>query len=224
VRVVMLIAAPMCALVMVLSRPIVLTLYGGRWAHAAAVLSILALYGLISVVGVLFANMLAAMGRSKFVLGIQLIWLAGLVPAMVIGVRKDGIVGAAIAHIVVIGPIVLPCYLIALKRATGVRVGLLAKAALPPFAAAASAAGLAWVVASQFESPPVQLAAGLAAGGSLYAVVTAPQLILVVARGRAIHPGVRTILRAYHRTGRTLGVPVASPPRHAVRRWRRTAY
>ena len=62
VRVVMLIAAPMCTLVMVLSRPIVLTLYGGRWAAAAAVLSILACYGLISVVGVLFSNMLAATG------------------------------------------------------------------------------------------------------------------------------------------------------------------
>src|ERR1700733_10374664 len=80
VRVVMLIAAPMCALVMVLSRPIVLTLYGGRWAHAAAVLSILVCYGLISVVGVLFSNMLAAMGRSKLVLGIQLVWLARLFP------------------------------------------------------------------------------------------------------------------------------------------------
>lgn len=224
VRVVMLIAAPMCTLVMVLSRPVVLTLYGGHWADAAAVLSILACYGLISVVGVLFSNMLAAMGRSKFVLGIQLIWLAGLVPAMAIGVRKDGIVGAAIAHIVIIGPIVLPCYLIALNRATGVRVGLLVKAAFPPFVAAAAAAGLAWVVASRFESPLVQLVAGLAAGGSLYVLVTAPQLILVVARGRAINPRVRTILRAYHRTGRTLGVPVGSPPRHAVRRSRRIAY
>jgi PST family polysaccharide transporter len=223
VRVVILIAAPMCTLVMVLSRPLVLTLYGARWASAAAVLSILACYGLISVVGVLFSNMLAATGRSKFVLGIQLIWLTGLIPAMAVGVRKDGIVGAAIAHIVIIGPIVLPCYLIALKRATGVRVGLLAKAAFPPFAAAVAAAGVAWVVACRFESPLVQLAAGLAAGGSLYLVVTAPQLILVVARGRAIHPRAKTILQAYYRTGQTLGVPVGSPPRHAGRR-RRTAF
>ena len=134
---------------MALSRPLVLALYGERWAAAAAVLSILACYGLISVVGVLFSSMLAAMGRSKFVLAIQLIWLAGLVPAMAIGVHKYGIVGAAIAHIVIIGPIVLPCYLIALKRATGVRVGLLAKAAFPPLAAAAAAACLAWLTASR---------------------------------------------------------------------------
>jgi lipopolysaccharide exporter len=222
VRVVMLIAAPMCTLAMVLSRPIVLTLYGERWAAAAAVLSILVCYGLISVIGVLFSNMLAAMGRSKLVLGIQLVWLAGLVPAMTIGVRKDGIVGAAIAHIVIIGPIVLPCYVVALKRATGVRVGLLAKAAFPPLAAAVAAAGLAWVVASVFESPPVQLVTGLAAGSSLYVVLTAPQLIVIVARGRASHPLVRTILRAYQRIGRALGVPVGPSPRHAGRRSRRT--
>ncbi len=224
VRVVMLIAAPMCTMVMVLSRPIVLTLYGGRWADAAVVLSILACYGLISVAGVLFSNMLAALGRSKFVLTVQLIWLAGLVPAMTIGVRKDGIVGAAIAHIVIIGPIVLPCYLIALNRATGVRVGLLAKAAFPPLAAAAAAACLAWLTASRFASPLVQLVAGLAAGGSFYVVVTAPQLILLVVRGRAMHPRVRRILRTYHRGGRALGVPTGPPPRHAARRRRRTAY
>jgi PST family polysaccharide transporter len=223
-RVVMLIAAPMCTLVMALSRPIVLTLYGERWAAAAAVLSILACYGLISVVGALFSYMLVAMGRSKFVLAVQSIWLAGLVPAMAIGVRKDGIVGAAIAHIVIIGPIVLPCYLIALKRATGVRISLLAKAAFPPLAAAAAAACLAWLTASRFESPLVQLLAGLAAGGSFYVVVTAPQLIVLLMRGRAIHPRVKRILRAYHRGGRALGVPMGPPPQHAAHRRRRTAY
>jgi hypothetical protein len=153
-----------------------------------------------------------------------LVWLAGLLPAMAIGVRKDGIVGAAIAHIVIIGPIVLPCYLIALKRATGVRVSLLAKAAFPPLTAAAAAAFLAWLTASRFESPLVQLAAGLAAGGSFYVVVTAPQLILLVVRGRAIHPRMSRILRVYHRGGRALGVPTGPPPRHAARRRRRTAY
>jgi lipopolysaccharide exporter len=224
IRVVMLTAAPMCTLVIALSRPLVLTLYGERWAAAAAVLSILACYGLISVVGVLFASMLAAMGRSKFVLAVQSIWLAGLIPAMAIGVRKDGIVGAAIAHIVIIGPIVLPCYLIALKRATSVRISLLAKAAFPPLAAAAAAACLAWLTASRFDSPLVQLVAGLAVGGSFYVVVTAPQLIVLFVRGRAIHPRVRTILRAYHRSGRALGVPMGPPPQHAARRRRRTAY
>lgn len=216
VRVVLLVAAPMCTLVMVLARPLVLTLYGARWSSAATVLSILSGYGLISVLGVLFSSMLAALGRSKFVLAVQLTWLAGLVPAMAIGVHEDGIVGAALAHIVVIGPIVLPCYLVALKRATGVRISLLARAASAPLAMAVAAAGLAWLTASLFESPLVQLATGLSVGGVFYAMVAAPQLIVLTTRGGAVHPRMKGILRAHYRTSRTLGVPVGLPPRHTA--------
>jgi len=211
-RSVVLFAAPMCTLVMVLAHPLVLTVYGGHWVAAATVLSILSCYGLISIVGVLFSSMLAALGRSKFVLAVQLIWLAGILPAMAIGVHEDGIVGAAIAHIVIIGPIVLPCYLFALKRATGIRVGLLARAAFAPLAAAAAAASLAWFTASEFESPPVQLVAGLAAGGFLYVAATAPQSILLVMRGRAMNPQLMAVLRAYYRIGRALGIGMGRRP------------
>ena len=217
VRAVMLIAAPICAMVMVLARPIVLTLYGKHWVAAATVLSILSLYGLISILGVLFSNMLAALGRSKFVLVIQLIWLSVLVPAMAIGVRKDGIVGAALAHIVIIVPIVLPCYLVALKRATGVGIGLLAKAAFPPLAAAAVAASLARFAASQFGRPILELIAGLVAGGLCYLVLAAPQLILLLVRGLAPHRQVKRVLRAYYSVPRTFGIPMGPLPRHAVR-------
>jgi lipopolysaccharide exporter len=150
--------------------------------------------------------MLAALGRSKFVLGVQLIWLLGLLPAMAIGVHERGIVGAAIAHIVIIGPIVLPCYLIALKRATGVRVSMLARCAFLPLAAAVVAAGLAWLTASQFQSPLIQLLAGLAVGGSLYTVMMAPQLIKLVGRDRAMHPRVTRVLQGYDVVNRMLGL------------------
>lgn len=221
VRAVMLIAAPMCTLVMVLAHPLVLTLYGGRWVAAAPVLSILSLYGLISIVGMLFSSMLAALGRSKSMLVIQLIWLAALVPAMAIGVHKDGIVGAAAAHIIIIGPLVLPCYLIALKRATGIRIGLLAKAAVPPLAAAVAAGSLAWLAASQFESSSLELIVGMTVGVLCYLVVTAPQLILLLGRSWAAHPGVRRVLRVYYNVGRTFGITMGPPPRHAVRGRRR---
>ena len=215
VRAVVLIAAPMCTLLIVLARPLVLTLYGSRWVAAATVLSILSCYGLIAIVGVLFSNMLAALGRSKFVLAVQLIWLVALFPAMAIGVHKDGIVGAAIAHIVIIGPIVLPCYLFALNRATGVRVGLLARAAFPPLAAAVVSACLAWFAASRFGSPPVQLVAGLAAGGTCYAAITAPQLISLVMRGKPMPPQIGRLLRGYSRVGHkyAAGLPRGLPAR-----------
>ena len=221
VRAVMLVAAPMCALVMVLARPLVLTLYGARWASAAAVLSILSLYGLISIVGILFASMLAALGRSKLVLIIQLIWLAVLVPAMAIGVHRGGIVGAAVAHVIIIGPVVLPCYLVALKRATGVRSGLLAKAALPPLIAAAVAASLAWFVASRLDRPILELIGGMVVGGLCYLIITAPQLTLLLGRGLAAHPQVKRVLGVYYNVGRTFGIQIGPPPRHRARSGRR---
>src|SRR5579872_6687441 len=119
-RAVALVVMPMSGLMIALARPLVLTLYGTKWAAAAEVLSILALYGGISIVCVLFANMLTSLGKAKFILILQLIWLGALIPAMAFGVHRNGIVGAAFAHIAVIGPLVLPSYVLALRRATGV--------------------------------------------------------------------------------------------------------
>ena len=221
VRAVVLIAAPMCTLLIALARPLVLTLYGARWIAAANVLSILAVYGLISIVCVLFSNMIAALGKSNFVLIVQLIWLGLLIPAMVIGVHRSGIEGAAVAHIVVLVPFVLPCYLIVLRRATGVHLARLAKAAFPPLAAASIAGFIAWWVAAQLQGSLVQLVAGLAAGGLFYLLATTPQLVLMIARDRARDPRIQRLLRPYYRVGRAMGMQVGPPPRHAryIRAW-----
>lgn len=176
-RVVSLIIMPMCGLMVVLARPLVLTLYGAKWQASAEVLSILSLYGAISIICVLFANMLSSLGRAKFTLFVQLLWLGALVPAMALGVHRDGIIGAAAAHIAVIGPIVLPSYLVALKRATGVHLATLGKAVLPPILAAVPAAFAARVVAAQFASPLAQLISGSAAGSVTYLVAAGPQIL-----------------------------------------------
>jgi lipopolysaccharide exporter len=177
VRALSLILMPMCGLIIALARPLVLTLYGAKWAASAQVLSILAFYGAISIICILFANILTSFGKAKFSLVLQALWLAALVPAMAIGVHRNGIVGAAEAHIAVIGPLVLPCYLIALKKTTGIHLISLAKAVLPPAAAASAAALAARLTASQFASPLAQLATGLAAGGLCYVVAAGPQIV-----------------------------------------------
>ncbi len=176
-----LIAMPMCAMAIALARPIILTVYGAKWAAASNVLVILSFYGAVFIICLLFANMLTALGRTKFLLGLQLIWIGTLVPAMVLGVHKDGIVGAAYAHVAIIIPIVLPSYLLALKRVTGVRVTALGKAALPAVLASAAAALGARAVASQLNSPLAQLAAGLAVGGVIYVIGAGWQAITVLA-------------------------------------------
>jgi lipopolysaccharide exporter len=218
VRAVMLVAAPACMIVMALARPIVLALYGERWAAAAPVLEILSIYGLISIVGTLFSSVLTALGKPRSVLGIQLIWLIGLFPAMAVGVYKDGIIGAAIAHIAIICPIVLPCYIVAIKRASDIRLGLLVRAAAGPFLASAIAATIAWLTASQFGPSPLKLIAGMAAGVLCYTTLTAPQLIVVLGRGRISHPVLKRIFSTYYKIGRSIGIPLGPPPRHARRR------
>jgi lipopolysaccharide exporter len=220
VRAVILIAAPMGAIEMALARPLVLVLYGARWEAAAKPLAILTLYGFISICCILFAQMLAALGKSRFVFLVQIVWLAALIPTMAIGVHTHGIVGAAGAHIFVIVPIVLPCYLLALKRATDVRINLLVRAAVPALAAAVIAGAIAWLATRSLHSPLAQLVVGGGLGGLFYLTVTAPQLIMVIGRGQIHHPAVLKLLRTYYLVGRSLGMRVGPPPRHARRRGR----
>ena len=206
VRAVSLIAMPMCGIIVALARPLVLVLYGARWTAAASALSVLAFYGLISIICVLFANMLASVGRSKLILVVQLLWLAGLVPAMALGVRRDGIVGAAVAHIAVIGPVVLPCYLFAVKKATGVRFSVLATAIAPAFLASVAAALVAKGASSQFANPLTQLVVGLLSGGLVYLAAVAPQAIVLLTREQATNRQVKLILGLYQFVGLRIGL------------------
>jgi PST family polysaccharide transporter len=210
-RSVCLIVMPMCAMMLALARPLILTLYGAKWAASADVLAILSIYGVASMVCLLFANMLTSFGRTKILFILQLIWIGTLVPAMVLGVRRDGIVGAAYAHIAVIVPIVLPSYLLALKRVTGVRLTALGKAALPPFLASSAAALAARGAASQLHSPLAQLIAGLAAGGVVYVIGAGRQTITVFGRGRAAE----RLLRPYNAAARLVGLPAEGQGRAA---------
>jgi len=213
-RGVCLIALPMCAMTTALARPLVLAFYGEKWVASANVLVILSLYGAVFIACLLFANMLTALGQTKVLLILQLIWISALVPAMVLGVREDGIVGAAYAHVAVIAPIVLPSYLLALKRLTGVRLTALGRAALPPVLASAAAALAAHGVASQLNSPLAQLIAGLAVGGLVYLVCAGQQAAVLFGRGRSAE----RVLNLYGAAGRLVGLPRGGEARHSAGR------
>jgi lipopolysaccharide exporter len=216
-RALSLVVMPMSALTMALARPIVLTLYGAKWQASASILSILTLYGAISIVCLLFANMLAGLGRSRLLLIIQLAWISILLPAMTIGVRQDGIQGAAFAHIVVIAPIVLPVYLFSLRRATGIRLWNFVQAAWCPVLASLVAAIAARDLASYFTKPLLQLIVGLAVGGLIYMVLVAPQAIGLINTDHAAKIHGRRILRFYNNAARLAGLPGGSAPRHAAK-------
>ncbi|HEY2641262.1 MAG TPA: lipopolysaccharide biosynthesis protein [Streptosporangiaceae bacterium] len=210
VRIVSLILMPIGGLTMALARPLVLTLYGAQWVASADVLAILSLYGVISIICVLFANILTSLGQARLILIVQLLWLAALAPAMAIGVHRDGIVGAALAHIVVIGPLVLPVYLFFLRRAAGVRLATLGRAMLLPLLAAAAAGLTARVASSGLTSPVLALIVGLAAGGLVYAVAAAPQAVALLGEQQATRIRGRLL-----RSGRRRGALAERPRRPA---------
>jgi lipopolysaccharide exporter len=183
VRAIALVVMPMSALTIALARPLILTLYGSKWIVSVRPLSMLALYGAISIICVLFANILASVGRAKFILMVQLVWLAALIPGMLLGVWRDGIFGAAVAHVFIIAAIVLPIYLFGMRKLTS--VAALVNAVLPAILGALVAALAARSLASQFTEPLVQLMAGLVAGGLVYLIVAGPSAIILLSPKQA---------------------------------------
>jgi lipopolysaccharide exporter len=215
-RAISLVVMPMSAMTIALARPVVLILYGVKWTASIQPLAILASYGAISIICVFFANILAGLGRSKFILVVQLVWLLALVPAMALGVHRNGIVGAAAAHVIVIVPIVLPIYLFGLRGI--INLAQLVKAVLPSFAAASAAAIAAANVASRFTHPLVQLITGLAVGGLTYAVIAFPSVMALLSQEQIMKLRMGRVLRLYTIAPRLLGIPVGSEAKHAINR------
>jgi tetratricopeptide (TPR) repeat protein len=212
-RTVSLIVLPMCGMTIALARPLILTLYGAKWAAAANVLVILPLYGAVFMACLLFANILVSFGQTKFLLVLQLIWIGTLVPAMALGVHKDGIVGAAYAHVAVIVSIVLPSYLLALKRVTGVRFTGLGNAVIPALLASSAAALAARGAASQLNDPLAELIVGLAAGGLVYLLCVGQQVAAALGLGQASE----RVLHFYSSAARLVGLSARGRAKHSAR-------
>lgn len=156
----------------VVANPLVSVVYGSKWLDAAEVLTWLALLAAIRV-GVGFAfDLIVAVGQSAVTFVLQLAWLAVLVPALIIGVDRNGIVGAAIAHLVVAAGVGLPAFAIGLRR-VGVPIAALLAAIVRP-ALAAVVAVLAGLAARDLVDADL---ARLLLGG---AVVTAVYALLLL--------------------------------------------
>jgi lipopolysaccharide exporter len=216
-RAVSLVSLPMSALIIALGRPLILALYGAKWTSSVDVLQVLVLYGAGSVICTLCANILAGLGLSRVLFLLQLGWLGALIPAMLIGVRMDGILGAAVAHVVVIGLLVLPCYLVIVRRSAGVRLTAVAGSIVPPLAASGAAGLAARAAADGFALPALQLTAGLIAGALVYLVAVAPLASELLSPGRADWAPVGFVLRL-HSTAQRLVLPRRRHPARTRRK------
>jgi O-antigen/teichoic acid export membrane protein len=137
------VALPVCLLISGAAAPLVGFAYGTRWLPASQPLVWLALLSAVQVVFLLAYDFFAAAARSRFLLKTQLVWVAALVPALVVGTRVDGIYGASVAEAAVAASCVLPWYLVELSKA-GIQLRALSKHLWLPVAGASGAGLLAW--------------------------------------------------------------------------------
>lgn len=167
------VAALMALLLGTLATPLVTFLYGERWHEAAGALAGLAIFGGLRVMLDLVATFLIAVGTTTAVLVVQVVWLAAMVPVMVVGVSRFGLDGAGWSHVVVGCAVVLPCYLICLRR-VGVDVLGFLREWLVPLGSAVPAVAVCFWIGGRDAAPIILLVAGTTAALLLYALPLAP--------------------------------------------------
>lgn len=165
-------ALPTSALLISLSSSVISDLYGPRWLPAAPVLAVLGLSTMVRLIQILIGDVLIALGHTRPLLGAQLIWVLALVPAMVVGVRLGGVIGAAWAHIVVGTLVVLPTYVVLLRRAVHIRGGWVRRTFLQPTVSSVLAGLSAWTVSLVITNPWASLVVGSAVALSVYAITS----------------------------------------------------
>ena len=164
---------PACVLLGVLGGPLVRVVYGGRWSDAAVPLALLAVLGGARVALELAYDFLVSAGRSTTAFRLNLLWLASLVPLLIVSAHIGGITAVAAGHVIAVAVVVLPAHLVALHR-----LGVSSRSIVGPItrplvggAACGVAAWLAaWVVPGDLGSLVVGAAAGVLVYGALVGV------------------------------------------------------
>lgn len=179
-RLVALLAFPVGALTCALAAPLIVTVFGDKWSEAAPVLAVLAVYGVLYTFSLLLVSVLVATGKTGRLLAIQLFWIAVLVPAMVLGVELWSLEGVAWAHLITIGCITLPGYLLFVLRDASTSLKDLVLCSFRPLVAAVLGGAVAWLTSQLFDVAWLALCAGGLLGGAVYLAIAAPVLAGVV--------------------------------------------
>lgn len=171
---VLVILAPMVALISALAEPIIRFIYGPKWLPSAPVLSILVVASGLRVLFVLTVDMITATGRPRAELKLYVVWTVVLIPAFIAGALIDGIRGVALAQLLVLGVLLMPLVLLA-ARPTGVHLRRVVWGSIRPVIAGLGAGLVAWPIGTALAPTPV--VAGLvggAAGLAVYALILLP--------------------------------------------------
>jgi lipopolysaccharide exporter len=145
----------------VLAHPLVTIVYGERWAPAAAILAVLAVFGSVRVIISLLSDVLVALDHTRNLFLLQLVWLGTLTVTMIAAVHWGGAVGAGWAQVGVGLLVVIPVYLVVLVRRCGLPLPQLIRPAAFPLIASVVAGTAAHLTAARFDRPLAQLLIGL---------------------------------------------------------------
>jgi O-antigen/teichoic acid export membrane protein len=163
---------PACLFISGSADPIVRFVYGNRWVPAASALGWLAAFACFKILFELLYDYLVVVGAAGSILVLQVVALATVIPALIIGARGWGISGVAAAQVADAAFVLLPLYLIGIRR-VGIRPSELLRRMVVPAVTAAAVGGCGFVIArsalAPFESALVSGLIALAAiGGLLY--------------------------------------------------------
>jgi lipopolysaccharide exporter len=178
------VALPVGVALAVLAEPLILTLYGAPWRGAWTVLAVLGVFGSLRVAFDMFASFLLAHGQPRRIFVVQTTWFAMLLPALLVGVRFGGILGAALAQLFVVVLVALPLYLQGLRR-VGISLRVIARPLVRPTLATSAAAAAGWAVTVVTPAPAIDLVVGGLVGAVVYAGVMHRQLLDDVHANRA---------------------------------------
>jgi O-antigen/teichoic acid export membrane protein len=170
---VMALTLPMCVLLAGYAQPTVSVLYGHEWLPAAHAVRLLTVLSIGRVAVELTYDFLAAKGRTSSNLALHAVWLAALIPALIIGSQHGGIAGVAAGHAVVVGVVVLPLLGLLLHRAGISLIGLL-RVTLPALLGAALIGLTVAPVQRLLPNLTVQLFVGVAISLVIYSVAVMP--------------------------------------------------
>ena len=101
VRLVELIAVPICLGLLIAADPIVRVVFGEQWLDAIPVLRVLAAYAWVYSLGYHVGGFYKAIGRPDILLKLSILTLIIIIPALLIG-AKFGIIGVAVGHLIAI--------------------------------------------------------------------------------------------------------------------------
>jgi O-antigen/teichoic acid export membrane protein len=101
VRLVELIAMPICLGLLIAADPIVRVVFGDQWLEAIPILRVLAVYAWVYSLGYHVGGFYKAIGRPDILLRLSLLNLVIIIPALLIGARF-GIIGVAIGHLIAV--------------------------------------------------------------------------------------------------------------------------